>query len=99
MKKRQYPDSVKIDDTTYSVKCLECETVFEAIRSDAAYCSSTCRGRAFRRERNREAQAAQAIRAVQKMLEAMPGRGESIEFTACNEIIRRISKALNNVET
>jgi len=83
----------------YYVRCAECGHEFEAKRADAAFCSSTCRGKEFRRRAKREETRLVAIHAVKKMLKNMPGVGASPEFDACNEIIRLISKAINNVET
>jgi len=87
------------EENEYLVTCTECKKEFSAKRYDAAFCSSTCRGREFRRRVKREQQVGIAIWEVKQMLKNMPSVGKSPEFDACNEIIVLISRALNNVES
>jgi len=87
------------EEEGYQVKCIECGHEFEAKRHDATFCSSTCRGKEFRRRAKREQTRLDAVGAVKRMLKNMPSMGKSPEFDACNEIIVLISRAINNVES
>lgn len=59
--------------TLHNVTCIECRTVFEAIRNDARYCSAACKQRAFNRRR-KEAEA--RLQRIETMLRAGATRTE-----------------------
>lgn len=64
-------DRVKLDDRCYRVECACCGKYFEATRSDASFCSSSCRV-SFSREDDRR----------RKMIQSINNWGRSLERTA-----------------
>lgn len=98
MRKTHEVDRVKVDDSTYRVNCAQCGKVFESSRYDASFCSSTCRSKHTRQQQNRAKEIERLKTHLEKVLQAMPNRGESPEFDALNWVIRRVSKAINWVE-
>lgn len=99
MRKQYETDAVRIDDTGYQVHCVECGKPFESARSDAAFCSSTCRSRAHRKEAKRQRVIDLALQNVIALCAQMPRKGDSPEFEAANKIIKYISLAVNRVES
>lgn len=99
MRKNHDVERVHNEARSWSVICVQCGEEFESTRSDATFCSSTCRSKYTRRQQGRQKTIDRAKEAVEKMLANMPRTGDSAEFDACNWIIRRISKAVNNVES
>jgi len=98
MRRDHEVDRIHIDAKAWRITCVECGNVFESTRSDATFCNSTCRSKFTRRIQNRQKTIDRAKAALEKMLTNMPRTGDSAEFDACNWIIRRVSKAVNNVE-
>lgn len=99
MRKHIDVDRVKLDTRDYKVTCLQCGNVFESTRSDSAFCGSTCRSRHARQQKNRQREIDRLKQQLEKVLNNMPGMGKSPEFDALDWVLRRVSKAVNNVES
>lgn len=99
MRKQHDNQPLRVDDTGYLVHCVECGTGFESTRSDAAFCSSTCRSRAHRKEKARQRDIDLMLQYVVKVCDNMNKRGGSPEFDALNKAIKYVSVALNRVES
>jgi hypothetical protein len=99
MRKQYDNQAERIDDTGYRVYCVECDNWFESVRSDAAFCSSTCRSRAHRRDKRRQRDIDIMLAAVVKVCDNLPKTGDSPEFDALNKAIKFVSVALNRVRS
>jgi len=85
-------------ESGWLVWCSECHTRFESKRSDACYCSPTCRSRVFRREKKREETISLMKVYVDQVRGNMPRRGRSLEFEALAKLQVQIANALASVE-
>lgn len=95
----QYIETERIrQDGYYDVRCPQCGKWFEAARSSATFCNSTCRSRWSRSAASRVRQIDNARSAVASLIETMPKRGDSAEYLALQKLASIIKNALMSVE-
>lgn len=83
----------------YNVECVMCGTWFEATRYDASYCSSTCRSRYHRAQKQVDKRIERGKNAVGTLINHLPNTGESKTYIALLELSRSIAYALSQVNT
>ena len=93
-----YDVEITKDAYGYLVECFECGKEFEALRSDVAFCSSTCRSRNHRKKFKLDKDIQKAQDLISSLLDRLPASGESKIFIALNEINAKIDNALDSVE-
>lgn len=99
MRKTHEAERDRVDDKGYQVTCVMCGKQFESVRSDASFCSSTCRSKAHRIEKQRQRDIDLMLQYVDKVCANMKKRGNSVEFDGLNKAIKHISFYLNRVES
>jgi len=85
-------------DGGYRVECGMCGEWFDAVRYDAAYCSSTCRSRYHRSKKILDKRIEHAEKSVNELINHLPKNGESKTYITLLALSRRIASALTQVE-
>lgn len=93
-----YEVDITKDAYGYIVECFECGKEYESIRSDSAFCSSTCRSRNHRNKAKLDKDIDKAKNLIADLIQRMPASGESKTFIALNEISAQIDRALSFVD-
>jgi len=97
---QKYIETTRIrQDGYYDIQCPQCNKWFEAQRSTATFCNSTCRSKWSRSAEKRQEQIDRATSEVKRLIENMPWRSESPEFLALQSLTTLIKSALANVES
>jgi hypothetical protein len=99
MMSNNYDVEMTKDAYGYLVECFECGKEFEALRSDVAFCSSTCRSRNHRKKFKLDKDIQKANDLISSLINRLPSSGESKTFIALNELSTKIDNALAFVES
>jgi len=92
-------DRVRIDDFTWSVKCIKCGKTFYSRRSDACFCSARCRMRESR-EPQKRANALETLRyaGIDAERIAKKYRHDDEVYNAMKKLANELSYALSLFE-